>query len=765
MAVAPVNPMPSALSKGVKGETGRTWLIGGHVQGVVFRPFVSVMANELGVRGSVRNRGGQVEIVAIGERASVELLLLRLLAEHPPLARPELIAARSCTAAADSGFRILPSGCGDPGGAVLPDEPACDACLTEMADPNARRYRYPFIACTQCGPRYTTMASPPFDRATTGMSGFPLCRLCRAEYQQPGDRRFHAQLIACASCGPSLSFRDGSEHIRGNEPALARAIETLRTGGIVAARGIGGYHLFCDATPDAAINRLRDRKRRPAKPLAVMFPRAGHDGLDHLRLHCAFNAEAGRSLLSPERPIVLVPLRSDSTLSQALAPGLGELGALLPYSPLHELVLNGFGRPLVATSGNLGGEPVLTEPAEAEEFLASIADAFLHHDRPILNPADDGIVRIISGRARAFRLGRGSAPLSISQSRPLATPVLALGGQMKVTLALGFGTRVVISPHLGDLDSPRGLDRLESTAEALQRLHGVRVQTLVCDAHSGYTGTRWAARQDSLPVLRISHHHAHAAAVAGEFPQEPRWLCFTWDGSGLGEDGTLWGGEALLGCPGSWTRVGTFRSFTPLGGDKAAREPWRSASALAWEMGLDWRAPGIDTGLARAAWQQRLNCPPTSSVGRLFDAASAFLDLTQRTSYEGEGPMALEAIAAEASDAAALPLSERTDGVLEADWEPLVHALLDVRVTAGRRSATMHACLARTLVNQAIAVKKRHGLFAVGLTGGVFQNRRLAELSLCGLRAAGFRAYLPFRVPCNDAGLSFGQITEAAARQ
>jgi hydrogenase maturation protein HypF len=323
----------------------------------------------------------------------------------------------------------------------------------------------------------------------------------------------------------------------------------------------------------------------------------------------------------------------------------------------------------------------------------------------------------------------------------------------------------VISPHLGDLDSPRGLDRLEATVETLQRLHGVRVQTLVCDAHGGYTGTRWAAGQDLLPVLRIAHHHAHAAAVAGEFPQERRWLCFTWDGSGLGEDGRLWGGEALLGQPGAWTRAATFRPFAPLGGDKAARAPWRSAAALAWEMGLDWRASGVDHNLARAAWQQRLNCPPTSSVGRLFDAASAFLNLSQHTSYEGEGPMAVEAFATEAANATALPLSERTDGVLEADWEPLVHSLLDARVTPGRRSATMHACLALTLVSQAIALKKRHGPFAVGLSGGVFQNRRLASLSLRGLKEAGFRAYLPLRIPCNDAGLSFGQVTEAAARQ
>jgi hydrogenase maturation protein HypF len=354
--------------------------------------------------------------------------------------------------------------------------------------------------------------------------------------------------------------------------------------------------------------------------------------------------------------------------------------------------------------------------------------------------------------------------LELALPCPLGQPTLALGGQMKATLALGFGARAVISPHLGDLDSPRGLALLETTVETLQRLHGVRASTLICDAHGGYTGTRWALAQPQMTVLRVPHHHAHAAAVAGEFPHEPRWLCFAWDGVGLGEDGTLWGGEALLGRPGAWSRVATFRPFAPPGGEKAAREPWRSAAALAWELGLDWAPAGIDVALAQAAWRQRLNCPATSSVGRLFDAAAAFLRLVEQASYEGEGPMAVEAIAtSEQEDAVALPLERRADGVIHTDWAPLVPLLLNAAQSQSRRAAAFHASMARTLLEQAVALRQIHGPFAVGLSGGVFQNRILSEQALCALQGADFRAYLPIAIPCNDAGLSFGQLIEAAA--
>jgi hydrogenase maturation protein HypF len=740
-------------------SAAQRWVIGGRIQGVGFRPFVYTLANELGVSGSVRNHGGQVEIVARSDADRTALFLQRLMSEHPPIARPELVLSEICAPSEQSGFHILPSR-GGAEAVLLPDQSVCEACLAEMADPDARRFRYPFIACTQCGPRYTILQDLPFDRVNTGMAGFPLCAACRGEYENPADRRFHAQVMACADCGPRL-FMAGEY---GNEAALAGTVSALRDGAIVAVKGIGGYHLLCDASNDVALATLRARKRRPAKPLAVLFPRAGSDGLDGIRRYCALSVEQACSLCAPERPIVVVPRRDGTGLSPSLAPGLAELGVLLPYSPLHDLIAGDFGGPLVATSGNVSGEPVLTDQADAEHRLGRVADFFLHHDRPILQPADDGVVMVIAGRARPLRLGRGSAPLAFALASALEEPVLALGGQMKATLALGFSNRAVMSPHIGDLDSPRGLDLLEATAATLQRLHGVRAGTLVCDAHGGTTSARWARAQPHIRVLRVPHHHAHAAAVAGEFPDEPRWLCFTWDGVGLGTDGTLWGGEALLGRPGAWMHVATFRPFAPPGGEKAAREPWRSAAGLAWALEMEWAPAGIDVELARAAWRERLNCPVTSSVGRLFDAAAALLRLVEQASYEGEGPMALEAIAADdGGDGVALKMQRRADGVLVADWAPLVPVLLDTTKPPAQRAAAFHASMAGALVDQAVALRQCHGPFAVGLGGGVFQNRRLSAAVLHGLAHAGFRAYLPEAIPCNDAGLSFGQLIEAAA--
>ncbi len=740
-------------------------MIGGRIQGVGFRPFVCVLAGDLGIYGSVRNHGGGVEIIAAGEPARAALFLQRLLSEHPPIAYPEMVAEDACAPPSEPGFRILPSTGGGPHGVLLPDQSVCPECLAEIARPGARRHRYPFTTCTQCGPRYTILVASPFDRATTSMAGFPPCAACAANYARPADRRFHAQTIACAACGPRLIWRGAAACADGNAAALDGAIAALRDGAIVAVKGIGGYHLLCDARNDAVVRRLRARKRRPTKPLAVLFPREGADELALLARHCAPDAAEAESLRSPSRPIVLVQRRSASDLSPALAPGVRELGALLPYSPLHELIAGGFGGPLVATSGNVGGEPVLTAAAEAEQQLGGIADAFLHHDRPILQQADDPVVRVIAGRARAVRLGRGNAPLEHALATALRTPVLALGGQQKVTLALGFGARVVVSPHLGDVGSARGLDLLEATAATLQRLYGVPARALICDAHDGYAGTRWAASQP-LPAVLVAHHHAHAAAVAGEFPHEARWLCFTWDAAGRGDDGTLWGGEALLGRPGAWKRVATFRPFAPPGGERAAREPWRSAASLCWELGRDWAPEGLDVRLARHAWERRLNCPQTSAVGRLFDAAAALVGVVWQAGHEGEAAMALEALSAEAAGVPVpLPLGRRPDGMWQTDWAPLVPMLLDPARSPGERAAGFHASLVAALVDQAGAVRAEGGDFCVGLAGGVFQNRRLSEAVLTSLQQAGFRACLPQKFPCNDAGLSFGQVVEAAARQ
>ncbi|MCD6706681.1 MAG: carbamoyltransferase HypF [Thiobacillus sp.] len=757
--------------------------IGGRVQGVGFRPFVYRIAHRHQITGWVRNVDGAVEIHAEGGPAQLRSFGDALLAEAPPLSAPGPLAVTTCATEHTAGFSILDSAsttvaCLNDASSKMADAwsihlPAdgfvCADCLAELHDPANRRHRYPFINCTQCGPRYTLITALPYDRPNTAMRDFVLCPDCRREYENPLDRRFHAEPIACPVCGPHLQFVSGEETHDGDEAALAAAVAALRGGKIVAVKGVGGYHLLCDATRDEAVAALRARKPRPAKPLAVMFR-----DLEALRRAVHTTPELDNFLASPERPIVLLPKRADSRLSEHIAPGLAEVGCLLPYSPLHDLLLNDFGGPLVATSGNLSGEPVLTENREAQARLARIADAFLHHDRPIVRPADDPVYRVIAGLPRPLRLGRGRAPLELELPAPLAEPVLALGSHMKNTLCLAWDRRAVVSPHIGELDTPRSLDTLARVAADLQRLYRVRATKLLVDRHPGY-GTRRYARDSGLPRFEVWHHHAHASALAWEFPGVAEWIVFAWDGVGLGEDRTLWGGEAFTGAPGRWRRAASLRPFRLPGGDKAGREPWRAAAALLWESGQ--AAPFAPEPLQRA-WAQGLNSPASSSAGRLFDAAASLCGACTRASFEGEGPMRLEAVAYDFTRASArresesfraasargeavsLPLERDPLGVWRTDWAPLLPMLADAARPTGERAVRFHLSLAQALVDQAQRLHAQTGIRSVGLTGGVFQNRLLAEAAIERLESAGFKVHLPQRVPVNDAGLSFGQIIE-----
>jgi hydrogenase maturation protein HypF len=757
----------SAARIPVAAQAARCWRIGGRVQGVGFRPFVYRLALAQGLAGWVRNRCGTVEVRAEGTPAQLDAFGFSLLAQAPPAARPQLLAVADAAPQSCRGFAILPSAAGD-GTAVhvAPDLFACDDCLAELRDPQARRHRYPFINCTQCGPRYTVIRALPYDRPNTTMAAFQLCRECSAEYRDPRDRRFHAQPLACPRCGPRLYWQAGGERIDDGERALAAALALLRAGGIVALRGIGGYHLLCDARSEEAVAQLRRRKRRPSKPLALMLPWRGADGFDAVRALVRLSPAQAAALSEPSRPIVLLARRADAALAAGLAPGLEEIGVMLPYSPLHQLLLDGFGGALVATSGNRSGEPVLTEVEEAQEGLREVADGFLHHDRPIARPADDPVLRVVAGRARPLRLGRGTAPLELRLAQPLGRPLLALGAYLKNTVALAWDDRVVVSPHVGDLDSARGRAVFERVAADLQDLYGVRAAALVHDAHPDFPNSRWANRQ-GLPAQAIWHHHAHAAALAGEHgigADAAPLLCFAWDGVGLGSDGTLWGGEALLGAPGGWSRVASFRPFRLPGGERAAHQPWRSALGLCWDLGHAWaEGEARADPLLRRAWERALNAPPTSAVGRLFDAAAALCDLCAETSYEGEAPMRLEALAAETADAVELPLRRDPAGVWRSDWAPLVPVMLDRQRPAAQRAATFHASLALALCRQAAAVRAACGVSRVGLCGGVFQNRVLTEAALARLEADGFEVLLPQRLPVNDAAISYGQIVEAAA--
>jgi hydrogenase maturation protein HypF len=739
--------------------------LGGRVQGVGFRPFVYRLARELGLTGYVRNLRGEVEVIAIAPLSAIEAFARAVIEKAPPLARPVLIGISEIDVPSLTGFRIAESSAADsPRVAVPPDFFACDDCLREMSDERDRRFRYPFINCTQCGPRYTLIEALPYDRPNTSMAAFPLCEACRAEYEDPLDRRFHAEPIACPVCGPHLRYAEaGRRDVAGDETSLSAAVECLRAGRILAVRGIGGYHLLCDARSEPAVQRLRERKRRPDKPLAVMYPLGGGDGLQALQSDLQIGDAELAAISDPARPIVLVNKSHGCRLAAAVAPGLAEVGVFLPYSPLHALLLADFGGPLVATSGNVSGEPVLTDIAEASDRLADVADAFLHHDRPIVRPADDSVMRVIAGRARPLRLGRGAAPIELDLPWPLPAPVLAVGGHLKLTVALAWDRRIVISPHIGEMGTLRSERVFEQVVADLPRLYGIKVAHWLCDAHPGYTTSRWL-REQGRPVTEIPHHHAHASALMTEHAlADELALVLAWDGVGFGEDGTLWGGEAFYGCPGQWQRVASLRPFRLPGGDAAGRAPWRSAAALCWESGLDCPL-AIPDPIVRSAWERGINCPQSSAAGRVFDAAAALtLGITQ-TSFEGQGPMQLEACAASAGDFPWLPIEPDASGLRRIDWRPLVAWLIESYRPVADRAFAVHAALADAAVRLAESLRDERGTGLVGLTGGVFQNRLLSELIRDQLESRGFRVVLARRIPCNDGGLSHGQVAEYAAR-
>jgi hydrogenase maturation protein HypF len=740
-------------------------LLSGHVQGVGFRPFVYRLATEHGLTGSVRNKLGQVEIIACGQPQALRIFERDLTLKAPPLSCPQIDVSQHIDPTPGDDFEIAASSADATARVfVPPDYFMCDDCRDELHDPADRRFRYPFINCTQCGPRYTLIESLPYDRPNTSMAGFSLCSDCDREYQDPHDRRFHAEPVACPSCGPRLSLVDACcDRTVTADEALSAAIMRLKDGKVLAVKGIGGYHLMCDARSDAAVNTLRQRKFRPDKPLAVMFPTAGADGLDIVRAYADPDAVEAELLASPMRPIVLVTKSEQRDLATNVAAGLNEIGAFLPYSPLHQLLLHGFDGPLVATSGNISGEPVLTDNDDVEHRLGNVADVYLHHDRPIVRPADDPVFRRIAGRTRPLRIGRGCAPLELTLPWQQQRSVLAVGGHMKGTVALAWDDRVVVSPHIGEMDSPRSLAVFEQVATDLQLLYGVQATTIVCDAHPGYTTHRWAKEQD-LPVETVWHHRAHASAVAAEMDLPGQWLMFAWDGVGLGEDQTLWGGEALYGQAGGWRRVASFRPFRLPGGDAAGREPWRSAAALNWTCERPWAGCPAGDDLAKAAWSRELNSPETSAAGRLFDAAAAMIGRFHYATFEAQGPMYLESLVRGAGPVTELPITRDDEGIWRTDWEPLLDTMCDDQSSHKLRAEGFHSSLAQALLRQAQKVREEHAIDQVGLCGGVFQNRVLTEQVVDSLGNDGFEVCVPIALPCNDAALSFGQAAELAAR-
>ena len=749
-------------------NSARRIVLSGQVQGVGFRPFIYRIAKQHNLSGWVRNNVGLVEIYVQGLQLNIDEFSHDIFVKKPAISKPQLESSNTVDSEDCEEFCILKSqNKGKAKISVPVDLYLCDDCLAELNDPLDRRYHYPFINCTQCGPRYTLIESLPYDRKNTSMKDFEFCPQCHAEYSDPKNRRFHAEPVACPDCGPSLSLHYNETIVGNTENSLQQTINLLKQGKVVAVKGIGGYHLMCDANNSQAVGRLRNNKSRPHKPLAVMFPALLHNPFECAEHAVILNEEDRHFLLQAARPILLVEKNKNTKLSDQIAPGLNEIGVMLPYSPLHHLLLNGFSGPLVATSANISGEPVMIDNHAIEKRLANIADAFLHHNRPIVRPADDSVFKTIASKPRPLRIGRGFSPLELSLPVKLDEPVLAVGAHMKNVIALAWENRVVLSPHIGEMDSVRSLQIFENSVNDLQRLYDVKAKRIICDAHPGYTSTRWAHKQN-LPVRSVLHHHAHACAAYFECNTDENVLVFSWDGVGYADDESLFGGEAFLGKPGEWKRVASMLPFNIPGGEKAGREPWRSAAALCWQTGQLFETFCDDPFLLKQAWDNKINTAQTTSVGRLFDAAAALTGVCTHASFEGQGPMMLEAqckdIEMNSVDYVKLQLIE-SNGLLQADWQPLVKVMLDTTLSVSKRASMFHASLAQMLLQQAINIRKKHQVNKVSFSGGVFQNRVLSEYVMRILTDQNFEVFMPELIPVNDAGICFGQVVEYAYTQ
>ncbi len=729
----------------------------GVVQGVGFRPFVYGLALKFGLAGLVGNDSAGVFIEVEGAPDVLAAFQAALTHAAPPLSRIDSLTAASVPVRGDRAFVIVESRViSDAVTLISPDLCVCDDCLREMLDPADRRYRYPFINCTNCGPRFTIIADIPYDRPNTTMAGFPMCEACAAEYQDPLNRRFHAQPIACPRCGPQLMFLPH----RADVDPVAAACEALTVGNIVAVKGLGGFHLACDATNPAAVARLRARKQREEKPFAVMV-----HTMDAAHLLAHIDAAEAALLVSRERPIVLLAKRAGSPLAGNVAPGNPAVGLMLPYTPLHDLLLAAFGRPLVMTSGNLSGEPIVKDDDEAQVRLAALADAFLLHDRPIHVSCDDSVVHVMDGMPLPVRRSRGAAPLPVTL--PFAVPsLLAAGGELKNTLCLTRDNLAFMSQHIGDMEHLETRAAFHRAYDHLRALLRVTPQAIACDPHPGYGASHLAreiAAAHALPLVTVQHHHAHIAAVMAEHGVTEPVIGFAFDGTGYGTDGAIWGGEVLIADYGGFRRAAHLR-YVPLpGGDAAVQRPYRVALAHLWAAGIPWDedlapvavCPPSEQRVLLRQLETGLNCVPTSSMGRLFDAAAALAGVRQTVRYEAQAAIEFEGLA--------LPSQARYAFTVtgdEIDPAPVWRAMIaDLRagVCIGEMSTRFHNAVADAV----LALASQHERQIVALSGGVFQNITLLRVCRSLLEAHGFRVLMHHIVPPNDGGLALGQAAIA----
>jgi hydrogenase maturation protein HypF len=751
----------------------------GAVQGVGFRPFVYRLASGMKLAGRIVNTPQGVLIEAEGDKSRLNAFLLRLQREGPPRSRIQGLEFSFLDPAGLAGFQILESdSSGEPTAAVLPDLAVCADCVGEILDPTARRYLYPFTNCTNCGPRFTIIESLPYDRPNTVMKAFEMCDDCRSEYEDPNDRRFHAQPIACPECGPMPEWigSNGFSSSRGNEALLSAAL-AVESGRTVAVKGLGGFHLIADAWNDGAVRRLRERKGREEKPFALMYP-----SIEAVREDCETDESEERLLLSPEAPVVLLHRKTNSSVSAvaaSVAPGNPNLGVMLPYTPLHCLLLKCIGRPVVATSGNRSDEPICTGNAEAARRLGGIAEGFLVHDRPIARRADDSVVRVALGREMVIRRARGYAPLPVRLKNDSPSR-LAVGGHLKNTVALSVGRDVVVGPHIGDLDTAESHEAFQEGISALTTLYHADPPEVVCDMHPDYWSTRYVESTGKIR-RQVQHHVAHVAACMADNGLDGPLLGVAWDGTGFGTDGTVWGGEFILADGGSFTRIASLRRFRLPGNEAAVREPRRAALGVLFETlgeSLFQReelppvhafSPG-DRDLLGRMIRSGWNSPETSSAGRLFDAVASIAGIRQENRFEGQAAMELEFAREGFRTEDGYPFigcpkagpSGGSGTPWRLDWRPMVRAIVrdaTAGVPVGIISAKFHNTLAELILDVAVRARMER----VVLTGGCFQNMVLLERTVGVLERAGFRPYWHRRIPTNDGGIALGQAAAAAA--
>jgi len=752
----------------------------GVVQGVGFRPFVYNLALAKGLRGWVRNTSSGVEIEVEGSSLALDQFVSDLTSKAPPLARIETVTVQEMAPNGHEGFVILHSQA--KAGAyqlVSPDIATCEDCLRELLDPHDRRYHYPFTNCTNCGPRFTIIKDIPYDRPKTTMAKFPMCEDCQAEYDDPTDRRFHAQPNACPVCGPHLELIHTArphEPLHGDEAVISRSSALLQEGAIVAVKGLGGFQLACDATNAAAVTQLRQRKARPHKPFALMMA-----DLAQVHRHCWVTPSEEALLTSPASPIVLLRRRDDSAIVEEVAPHNRYLGVMLPYTPLHHLLLRTVRRPLVMTSGNLTEEPIAKDNDEALRRLSPLADAFLWHNRDIHSRYDDSVWFVpADGEPQPIRRARGYAPFPVRLSFPLAQ-ILACGAELKNTFCLTRDQYAFVSQHIGDMENLETLSHFESTIALYQHLFRAKPTALACDLHPDYMATAYARQRSEssgLPLLQVQHHHAHIAGCMADndwSPEAGPVIGVALDGTGLGTDGHIWGGEWLIADYRSFRRYARLQYLPLPGGDAATRKPQRIAVAYLHHClgeipglaSLETMAPQ-DLTILKQMVDNGINTPLTSSCGRLFDAVSAMLGVCLETSYEAQAAIELEMMAGDLQPGATrvypfdVQPREDTKVVL---LEPLLHAIAK-EAQAGRLvseiSAQFHHTLSAMVTQLCLRARKESGLNTVALSGGCFQNRQLLHLTAHALRVEGFQALLHKQVPCNDGGISLGQAVIAS---